>query len=190
MNNLTIRKAELSDAKQIMEIYSYYVAQTAISFDYEMPDETAFKKKMTDIMQKYPYILASCGDEIIGFAYASDFISRKAYERCAELTVYLRNGYQGKGIGKKLFSELERILGEMGFTNLYACIAVPVDEPDSRVTSNSIDFHEHMGFRTVGTFYKCGYKFGNWYNMVWAEKIIASHSANPEKLKEICNVRY
>lgn len=31
------------------------------------------------------------------------------------------------------------------------------------------------GYRLVGEFYQCGYKFGRWYNMVWMEKVIGEH---------------
>ncbi len=38
-----------------------------------------------------------------------------------------------------------------------------------------IEFHTHMGYRLVGEFHKCGYKFNHWYNMVWMEKLIGEH---------------
>ena len=40
---------------------------------------------------------------------------------------------------------------------------------------HSAQFHEHMGFRFVGTFQNCGYKFGRWYHMVFMEKLIGEH---------------
>ena len=62
--------------------------------------------------------------------------------------------------------------------NLNACIGSPETE-DEYLTRNSIQFHSHMGYKMVGEFYKCGYKFGRWYNMVWMEKIIGEHPAEP-----------
>ena len=61
----------------------------------------------------------------------------------------------------------------------FACIGNPEVE-DEYLTKNSIQFHAHMGYRMVGEFYKCGYKFGRWYNMVWMEKIIQVHEKEPE----------
>ncbi len=46
---------------------------------------------------------------------------------------------------------------------------------DAYLTKNSMQFHEHMGYRLVGSFTKCGYKFGRWYDMVWMEKHISEH---------------
>ena len=78
------------------------------------------------------------------------------------------------GLGKKLYSVLESILKKQGFLNLNACIACPKID-DEYLTRNSINFHEHLGYRFVGEFEKCGYKFGRWYNMVWMEKHIGEH---------------
>ena len=62
----------------------------------------------------------------------------------------------------------------MGIKNLYACIGDPIVE-DEYLTRNSEKFHSHMCFTKVGTFHKCGYKFGRWYNMIWMEKIIGAY---------------
>lgn len=57
--------------------------------------------------------------------------------------------------------------------------AVPEVE-DEYLTCDSVHFHEHLGFRMVGEFYKCGFKFGRWYNMAWMEKHIGEHGAQPK----------
>lgn len=62
----------------------------------------------------------------------------------------------------------------MGITNLYACIGINEKE-DEYLNFDSIEFHKHLGFKQVGKFCKCGYKFNRWYSMVWMEKIIKEH---------------
>ena len=73
-------------------------------------------------------------------------------------------------------SALETVkrLREMGMLNLYACIGDPVEE-DEYLTRDSETFHARMGFIKVGTFRRCGWKFGRWYNMIWMEKLIGEH---------------
>ena len=115
---------------------------------------------------------------ILGYAYAAVFKDRAAYDRCVEVTVYLAPEAQGRGIGKALYAELEQRLAEMGIINLYACIAV-TDTEDEYLTNRSRDFHAHLGYREIGTFRKCGWKFGRWYDMVWMEKFIGEHGDNP-----------
>lgn len=171
---LLIRRATLDDAAALLDIYAYYVKYTAISFDYDVPDEDEFRHRMEEIIPRYPYIVAETDGKIVGFAYAAPFSSRKAYEWSAELTVYTHKDFQKCGIGGLLYSELEKVLGKMGITNLYACIAVPETE-DKYLTDNSLGFHKHLGYTIAGRFQKCGYKFSTWYDMVYVEKIIGSH---------------
>ena len=66
--------------------------------------------------------------------------------------------------------------------NLYACIAYPETE-DEYLTTNSADFHAHLGFTEVGHFHQCGYKFGRWYDMIWMEKIIGQHPDEAEPVR-------
>ena len=75
---------------------------------------------------------------------------------------------------RKLYEALEEALKAQGMLNLYACIGYP-DVPDEYLDYNSAQFHEHLGYRTVGTFHQCGYKFGRWYSMIWMEKMIGEH---------------
>ena len=77
-------------------------------------------------------------------------------------------------MGRRLYEALEEKLWEMGILNLYACIAYPETE-DEYLTTNSADFHAHLGYTKVGEFHKCGYKFSRWYNIIWMEKIIGKH---------------
>ena len=68
------------------------------------------------------------------------------------------------------------------------CIAYPAQE-DEYLTRNSLGFHTHLGFRPVGSFTRCGYKFGRWYNMVWLEKLMGEHSASPAPVRPFPEIR-
>ena len=175
MDNVLIRTATLDDAPRLVEIYSYYVEETAISFEYETPSVEKFQTRMKRTQKHYPYLVAESDDKILGYAYASAFIGRAAYKYSAELTIYLDKNFRHKGLGKKLYGELEKILREQGITNLYVCIGYPKIE-DEYLNFNSVNFHEHMGFKICGKFDKCGYKFNRWYDMVYAEKVIGDRN--------------
>lgn len=174
MEEIKIRTANLDDAPRLVEIYSYYVEKTAVSFEYEVPSVEKFQTRINRTQKNYPYLVAESGGKIIGYAYASRFIGREAYNFSAELTIYLDKNYRRKGVGKKLYGELEKILRETGIKNLYACIGYPEVE-DEYLNFNSINFHQHLGFKICGKFTNCGYKFNRWYSMVYAEKIIGDY---------------
>lgn len=71
-----IRNATLEDAERILEIYDYYVQNTAITFEYETPSVGEFKKRMEKTMQNYPYLVIVRDGCIEGYAYADAFIGR------------------------------------------------------------------------------------------------------------------
>jgi len=181
MASVTIRMATKSDAKEILAIYAPYVRNTAISFEYDVPSVEEFTERINNIVKKYPYIVAIDNNQIIGYAYVSSFKERIAYDWAVETTIYLRQNCRGKGIGRKLYLALEEILKRQNILNLNACIAYTSTE-NAYLTNTSMYFHEHLGYKKIGHFTKCGYKFGSWYDMIWMEKIIGEHSETPKSV--------
>ena len=171
---MTIRNVMKEDNERLLKIYSYYVEKTAITFEYDDPSPEEFLSRIVRITEKYPYLVLEDEGRIMGYAYAWAFHERAAYSRSAEVTIYLDRDAHGRGYGRTLYEELEKRLKDMGITNLYACIGDPIEE-DETLTRNSEHFHGHLGYTKIGTFHKCGYKFGRWYNMIWMEKIIGHH---------------
>lgn len=171
---VVVRDATLEDAERILEIYDYYIKNTAITFEYDTPSLKELQGRMERIMQRYPYLVILKDGRIEGYAYAGAFVGRAAYDWSCETTVYLDHNAQKCGMGRIIYEALEKALYDMGILNLYACIGYPEQE-DEYLTTNSADFHAHLGFAKVGEFRKCGYKFNHWYNMIWMEKIIGEH---------------
>lgn len=168
---MIIRKVTLDDVDSLLNIYSHYVENTAISFEYDTPSREEFCSRITNISARYPYLVAEEDGVIVGYTYAGVFKGRRAYDHCVETTVYVGKDFAKQGIGKALYEQLEIELKAIGITNLYACIAV-CDEADEYLNNNSWEFHEHMGFKVAGRFHSCGIKFGNTYDMIWMEKIL------------------
>ncbi len=172
-----IRVAKEEDASELLTIYGPYVLETAITFDYEVPELDAFRQKMLAIQSRYPFLVIQEGNKILGYAYASAFKDRKAYDWSCEVTIYLAKEARGKGIGPKLYQKLEACLQAMGILNLNACIAYAAKESEY-LTNRSQVFHEKLGYELVGTFHKSGYKFQEWFDMIWMEKLIGEHESD------------
>lgn len=182
MKEWVIRTAKTEEARKLLEIYAPYVIDTAITFEYDVPSVEEFQRRIENTLQKYPYLVAECNGEILGYAYASSFHTRAAYAWAVETSVYVRLDRKKLGIGKALYEELERQLKMQNILNLYACIAYPQEE-DEHLTKDSVRFHERMGFELIGEFHQCGFKFNRWYNMVWMEKHIGEHVGEPYAVK-------
>ena len=174
---VSIRLAKVDDAERLLEIYSYYVEKTAISFEWKVPTLANFRGRISRTLKNFPYLVAEFENKIIGYAYAHEFVGREAYKFSAELTIYLDKNFRRHGVGRKLYEELEKILRDVGIKNLYACVGW-VDVADEFLNHDSANFHQSLGFKIVGKFTKCGYKFNRWYDMIWLEKIIGEHKQN------------
>ncbi|MBQ8278327.1 MAG: N-acetyltransferase [Roseburia sp.] len=179
---IRIRVATLADAAALLKIYAPYVEKTAITFDYEVPTVKEFTDKIQRLLKKYPVLVAENADGIVGYAYADSFKNKAAYDWAVETTIYVDENCKKMGIGKRLYEELEQQLRALNIVNLNACIAYPVEE-DEYLAKDSVRFHEKLGYRMVGEFRQCGYKFHRWYNMVWMEKHIGEHLANQPKVR-------
>ena len=183
-----IRIAQPEDAEQLLAIYAPYVRETAITFEYEVPTLEEFIQRIRNTKARYPYLTAELNGQIAGYAYAGAFHARKAYDWAVETSIYVDRTKKGMGIGAELYDTLEKILKEQNILNLNACIAWPETE-DEHLTKDSVKFHEHLGYRMVGEFHQCGYKFHRWYNMVWMEKHIGAHLQNQPDIKTFEEVR-
>lgn len=174
MSEISVRMATVKDAYQILEIYGYYVANTAISMEYDVPSLVDFEKRIENTLERYPYLVAEQNDKIIGYAYAGKFHPRAAFYRSAEVSIYIHKDAQKCGLGRRLYEEIESILSKQGILNVYASIAY-TDVEDEYLTNNSAQFHEHMGYKKVAQFNNCCIKFDRWYHLIWMEKFLGEH---------------
>ena len=159
---MEFRLAKKSDAERLLEIYKPYVEKTAITFETQVPTVEDFETRIKKTMKKFPYLVAIEEGQIVGYAYASTYYARAAYDWTVELSVYVQKEARGKGVGTLLYTALEEELTARGFKNFLACIALP--------NPASIALHEKRGYEQVAHFKKVGYKFGTWHDIVWLQK--------------------
>ena len=179
---ITFRIAKVEDASRILEIYAYYVENTAVSYEYDVPSLEEFTERIRNILVKYPYIVAEEDGRIVGYIYASRFAQRAAYGWAAGTSIYIDREYHRRGIGKLLYEKLEAILKLQNITNLYAGAPDPMEEKNPHPPMNSQHFHEAIGYKPVARYHGCGSKFGRWYNLLWMEKIINEHTVPPKEV--------
>lgn len=182
-----IRPAVPGDAEAFLRIYAPYVLQTAITFEYEVPSAEEFAGRIRDTLARYPYLAAEQAGQIVGYAYVSAFHARPAYDWAVETSIYVAMDCRGGGVGRMLYEKLEEVLRRQNILNLNACIAVSGKE-DLRLPDGSPKFHERLGYRTVGHFHRCGFKFDTWYDMIWMEKLLGEHPVPPAPVRKFAEV--
>lgn len=174
---MNIRKVSIKDAESILKIYEYYILNTAVTFEYDVPPLKDFQERIKKIASFYPYLVYEDNGQILGYAYASRFRERKAYDWDAELSVYVDKNCTHNGIGQILYNNLLNILKEMNILNVYAAISYPNDRSEN--------FHNKCGFKKIALFENVGFKFGKWHNLIYMHKNINEFQTPPNKVKNV-----
>ena len=166
--NIKIRDVVPEDAERIQEIYSPYVADTVISFEITVPGKSEMKKRIQKLLANaFPYIVAENETgTVVGYAYADKFGEREAYRYSFIVSIYLDMEVQSKGIGQKLYDELENRMTKMRIVQVLSAI--------TGKNEKSLRFHEKNGFTKIGHFPNVGYKMGEWHDIIWMNKTINS----------------
>lgn len=176
---MRIRLATPQDAAAICDIYTPYVLTTAVTFDITPPTVAEMAEKIESILQERPFLVAEEDGQILGFSYASAFRPREAYVHAIETSVYIRQDYKSKGLGRRLYTALEDILRLQHVFTANACISY-VDPPDEYSPTTSRLFHERMGYEWCAHFPNCGRKFDRWYGVIWMQKKLSPIPDVPE----------
>ena len=85
-----IRTATLDDAQALLDIYTPYVLNTTITFETEVPTLSDFTQRIKTIQQRFPYLVLEVDNIIVGYAYATKYKERSAYDWTVETSVYIR----------------------------------------------------------------------------------------------------
>lgn len=157
---LEVRMATPNDAAEVLKIYSHYVRETAITFEYEPPSEEEMRRRISTTLEKYPWLVCVSDGTCAGYAYAGAHRQREAYQWGVETSVYVCHSHHRMGVARALYSRLLGMLKLQGYTQALAGIALPNEA--------SVKFHERLGFEPIGVYPKIGFKFGRWHDTMWS----------------------
>lgn len=155
----TIRMARLDDAQAIALIYAPYCTDSVATFELQPPSSDEIATRLAKILKHHPWLVYEEEGEIVGYAYGGGHRDRPAYRFSADVSVYIKQGAHGKGIGRRLYTVLLNLLKLQGFYNAYAGITLPNDA--------SVGLHRAMGFSEIAIYRKVGFKHGQWHDTQW-----------------------
>lgn len=170
-----IRPATSADAAACAAVYAPYVRDTAISFELQPPDAAEVAHRIASYQQRHEWLVLEDDGEVTGYAYASPFAARAAYDWSCEVSVYLAPGLRRSGAGRALYGELFARLEDRGFRMLVAGITLPNEA--------SLGLHAAMGFEVVGTFTDIGFKLDRWWDVVRLQRPLGPRGGAPEPLR-------
>lgn len=153
-----IRKAKLSDAKAIVDIYNYYIKETTVTFEIdELTSEDMAKRIEKTFENGYPFIVYEEDGEIIGYAYVRKWRERASYRNTLETSVYVNKDMKKHGIGKQLYKELINECQNIGAHVLIGVLS------DTNIASKK--FHKGIGFEKTGHFKEVANKFNRFIDV-------------------------
>ena len=170
-----IREANVQDAGGIRDIYSHYVLNGLSSFELMPPDEDEMRRRIERVKERgHLFLTAETDDEISGYAYASTYRQREAYNHTLENSIYVSPGCVRQGIGMRLLSDLVKVCDQLGVRQLIAVIG----DSDNHA---SINLHAKCGFNQVGLLPSTGYKYGRWVDTVLLQRGIGEGDSKPPR---------
>jgi L-amino acid N-acyltransferase YncA len=160
---MLVRPAAPQDLPAIQSIYAHHVMHGLASFEEVPPDLAEMRRRFEDITAKgFPYLVCEERGEILGYGYCSLYRTRSAYRYTLEDSIYVKEGRQGKGIGKAVLKELIERCTSLGYRQIIAVIG------DS-ANAGSIRLHASLGFVRCGLLRSTGFKFGRWVDSVYMQ---------------------
>jgi phosphinothricin acetyltransferase len=154
-----IRAAHADDAEDIARVYAAYVTGSVASFEREPPSASEMGRRMGS---GYPWLVACDDEAVLGYAYGAAHRERPAYRWSVEVSVYVAEGAQRRGLGRELYGALLPLLARLGYVRAFAGITLPNDA--------SVGLHEALGFTPVGVFHEVGFKLGGWRDVGWWQR--------------------
>jgi phosphinothricin acetyltransferase len=166
MSFVEIRLATEADCGAIHDIYNYYVIHSTCTYQTE-PELLEMRRAwLAGRGPEHPVTVAEIDGVVVGWGALSRFHPRAAYARTVENAVYIRHEQQGRGIGKAIMVDLVDRAQALQHHTIVALI--------SAEQTPSIGLHLKLGFAHAGVIREAGYKFNQWLDVVYMQKMLGT----------------
>lgn len=168
---MTVRLARPDDTAAVHAIYAPEVRDGVASFELDPPAPDELRRRIETTLARRPWLVSEHDGTVTGYAYATPYRSRPAYQWSIEVSVYVATAAHRTGVGRGLYTPLLALLTAQGFANAYAGVTLP--------NPASAGLHESLGFTPIGVFRAAGFKFGVWHDVGWWQRPLAAPALPP-----------
>ena len=166
-----LRRARPEDAARCRAIYTPYVLETVVSLEEDPPSLPEMRRRIERALQTHDWWVLESSDRVLGYAYGGPYRSRAAYRWACEVSVYVELGRRRTGAGRLLYDVLLDRLVKRGYLTALAGMTLP--------NAASEGLHRSLGFEPVGTWRRIGWKFGEWHDVLWVQRHLATPTGPP-----------
>jgi L-amino acid N-acyltransferase len=159
-----IRPAQEADNAQIAAIWNLEAIGTTATTDTEPRSAEAQRAWLAAHDETYPALVAAVGDEIVGFGAIAPYRAKPSYARTVEDSVYVKDGWRGKGVGGLVLDALLERARARGHHSMIARIIAD--------NAASLRLHERHGFARVGREIQVAFKLGRWLDVLTLQRML------------------
>lgn len=166
---LSTREAIAEDIPRITAILNYYIANAVSTFqtDQHPLEPSPLLDTYRDVRDRgLPFLVAVEDETVVGYCYVAghSWPGRKAYRHTADLSIYVRHDWRGRGAGQLLINELMNELKKTDIREVLCVMAVDDESPGGGYELR--DWYDRWGFVQVGHMKNVGFKFGRWLDVL------------------------
>jgi phosphinothricin acetyltransferase len=162
---MKLRSVTLEDGAEICRIYNPYILETTITFEEEALTPEVIQTRIQQVQQSnLPWFVLEADHQLLGYAYASPWKARSAYRFTVETSIYVSMDHRRDGVGTLLYQALLQTLQECGIHSAIGILALP--------NPQSVNLHHKLGFHCVGQIQDAGFKFNQWIDVAYWQKML------------------
>ena len=172
---MRVRDASADDVPSITAIYNELISSRTVTWtDHEDSVDDRARWLARRQAAGFPVLVAvdaTAETVVLGFASYGEFRDNQrwpGYRFTVELSIHVDEAQWGGGVGRALMTEL---LARARRAGVHVVVAAVDGE-----NTESIAFHERMGFATVGRLAETGFKFGRWLDLVFMQIVLDEQS--------------
>ncbi len=176
-----IRLATNADLPAILAISNEAARTTVANFAAGPEPLSEWEQSYKATHATHPWLVATGdGEDVLGFAKASPWSGRCAYDFSVEVTVYIDAHQQRRGLGRALYSRLFETLTRQGYHSAIAGITLPNEA--------SVRLHESFGMQRTATFERVGWKWGEWHDVGYWQLQLQEDRTGAPRLRPVADV--
>jgi L-amino acid N-acyltransferase YncA len=164
MNSISFKEIGDEHFNEIQEIYNYYVKNTTITFNTDLLTLEEIRDMVMNVNSRYKSFLIMSFGKVTGYVLITQYKKRQAYDKTAEVTIYLKPDYIGNGIGQIALEFIEDFAKAQEFHSLMATICTENERSERLFSKNGYSKNAH--------FKEIGYKFERFLDIACYQKII------------------